>query len=367
MNRRGAKSWRRFWEKAPRQLQFTRAGRFLVGIALLTGFAAINTGNNLLFLGWGLVLSGIALSGVLSEGVLRSVRLDLLAPAVGRVGESLHLPLHVHNRSERLPAFALESFVTCMRGDEETLAWAPYLLRLSPLESRQAVARFVPSQRGVYVAACVTAKTAYPFGFFEKSRRFTPPLPSRFLVGPLRMDVESWAKELLVRLGEGQAARAGYGDEFFGLKSFRTGDDPRRIHWRRSLATGRVVAREHALQQGRELLLEVVVARAAQSPDVATERTLSFACSLAEALLARGLRVGILAPGVWVAPESGSAQALRCVQAFAELDATQAVPRFAHRRVGRLMVATVGLPLPASDLAVRVGATSLELCERGAA
>ena len=55
--------WKRFWERAPRQLEFTREGKILVAIALAVGAAAINTGNNLLLLGWGLVLSAIVISG----------------------------------------------------------------------------------------------------------------------------------------------------------------------------------------------------------------------------------------------------------------------------------------------------------------
>jgi len=39
-----------FTWKAPRKLKFTREGKYYVGITLGVGFAAINTGNNLLYL-----------------------------------------------------------------------------------------------------------------------------------------------------------------------------------------------------------------------------------------------------------------------------------------------------------------------------
>ena len=64
------KSWRR-WIRPPRRLSFTREGKYFVGITLGVGFAAINTGNNLLYLLLGMMLSLIIASGIMSEMSLR--------------------------------------------------------------------------------------------------------------------------------------------------------------------------------------------------------------------------------------------------------------------------------------------------------
>ncbi len=47
----------RTWWRPPRRLQFTREGKYFVGITIGVGFAAINTGNNLLYLLLGMMLS----------------------------------------------------------------------------------------------------------------------------------------------------------------------------------------------------------------------------------------------------------------------------------------------------------------------
>jgi hypothetical protein len=52
---------------APRKLKFTREGKYYLGITLGVGFAAINTGNNLLYLLLGMLLSLIVVSGVMSD------------------------------------------------------------------------------------------------------------------------------------------------------------------------------------------------------------------------------------------------------------------------------------------------------------
>ena len=56
------------WQyRARRRLRTTRAGAALIAVTFASGFAAFNTGNNLLFFGWGLLLSSIVVSGILSE------------------------------------------------------------------------------------------------------------------------------------------------------------------------------------------------------------------------------------------------------------------------------------------------------------
>ena len=52
--------------RPPRRLRFTREGRIIVLLSVGVGFAAINTGNNLLYLLLGWALSFIIASGVLS-------------------------------------------------------------------------------------------------------------------------------------------------------------------------------------------------------------------------------------------------------------------------------------------------------------
>jgi hypothetical protein len=54
----------RRWFTPPRTLQITGAGRVYLLIALGVGLGALNTGNNLLYLLLGLMLSLIVLSGV---------------------------------------------------------------------------------------------------------------------------------------------------------------------------------------------------------------------------------------------------------------------------------------------------------------
>jgi uncharacterized protein (DUF58 family) len=90
------------------------------------------------------------------------------------------------------------------------------------------------------------------------------------------------ATELVAR----PQARAGvFHDEFHRLREFRTGDNPRDIHWRTSARRGELILREY--QQNRDFNLAVVLDLWRPSPTAASddridlyEGTLSFALTL---------------------------------------------------------------------------------------
>ena len=317
--------WERMVDRAPRQLRFTRAGRVLVSIALAAGLAAMNTGNNLLFFGWGMVLSAIVVSGVLSEATLRALWGNTDLPQQARVQESALIPVTVHNASKHLPAYAVEVLID-LRGPEGTVqAAAPYQLRMPPHSEVALFAQFVPQRRGVYEIVQMAAKTAYPFGFFEKSRRLRIAANLNFWCFPKSVDVSSLVQAVAARLGDAPLPQAGSGDDFFSLRPYRAGDDMRRVAWRRSARMGRWVVVETEAVTGRELVLEMQLIPSA-TPE-AVEHTISTLGSLAEGLLQRGFRVGIWAPGTLLAPASGGRQRWEILLALAKLQAASPMPR----------------------------------------
>lgn len=314
--------WKRITRNAPRQLQFTRAGRVVVGFALAVGFAAINTGNNLLFLGWGLVLSGIVVSGVLSELVLRGLIVDVLLPRDARAEMPLVVPVKLTNAARRFAALGLEvrATITSPTG-VVTVAHAPFVLRLSGGASIEALARATVTERGKHSIDEITVATMYPFGFFVKSRPFKRTPSPAFWVAPAAVDVSETGVTRASRRGQAPANRAGMGEDYFAMRTFRDGDDPKRIKWRRSARAGRWLVAEHEAMAGREVLVEVAVSRRARREDV--ERAIAVAGSIAELLLAEGTRVGLRGPGVVIGASAEPSHAWTILRALAAMDAEQ--------------------------------------------
>src|SRR5437762_14366115 len=101
--------WRRFrfLVKAKRPFKLTRGGWVFILYTIGVGAGAINTGNNLLYLVFGIFLGLILASGVLSDLTLWGVSVEPLLPLSGRAGEPLYIPFKVTNNKKWIPSLSV--------------------------------------------------------------------------------------------------------------------------------------------------------------------------------------------------------------------------------------------------------------------
>ena len=90
------------------RLKFSPEGKYAVGIAIGVGIAAINTGNNLLYLFLGMILSLIVISGVLSEMTLRGLRVQRELPPRIFAGQAFLTTVRIRNTKRWLPSFSVQ-------------------------------------------------------------------------------------------------------------------------------------------------------------------------------------------------------------------------------------------------------------------
>src|SRR5438552_18293433 len=212
--------WNRF--RAPRRLKFTREGKFFVGITLGVGFAAINTGNNLLYLLLGMLLALIVVSGLMSELSLRDLTVVRRLPLRAQVGRPHLVEIEVFNHKKRVPSYAIEV--------EDLRAGQPadkrcFFLKISPKSAQVAAYRRTPTKRGRDLHVGFRIATRFPFGLFEKSREIVA--DGELVIYPA-VDAVHLPPTAPGRSpgGDGSVGR-GNGDDFLGLKVMRTGEDPR--------------------------------------------------------------------------------------------------------------------------------------------
>src|SRR3954452_22487156 len=94
--------------RPPRRLRFTREGRIIVLLAVAVGFAAINTGNNLLYLLLGWLLSFIIASGILSEMTLKRLEVDRRPPPPPWANEPFLMEVVIKNGKPNRASFSIE-------------------------------------------------------------------------------------------------------------------------------------------------------------------------------------------------------------------------------------------------------------------
>ncbi len=242
-----------FW---PRKLKFTREGKYFLGITLGVGFAAINTGNNLLYLLLGMMLSLIIISGVMSELSLRTLTVKRRLPTRAQVSRSHLVEIEVYNSKTRVPSYAIEV--------EDLRAGQPadkrcFFLKISPRSTQIAAYRRTPLHRGLEEHTGFRIATRFPFGLFEKSREVDSPdeLIIYPAVDPVRLPQRGHGDSA----GDAGPLGRGAGEEIYALRYMREGDDPRDIYWRKSTMPGPLVLRERAKEMRHEVEFLVDVLR----------------------------------------------------------------------------------------------------------
>jgi uncharacterized protein (DUF58 family) len=242
--------------RSPRGLRFTREGRVFVMVTLGVGAAAVNTGNNLLYLVLGLMLSLILLSGVLSDLVLYRVRALRGLPSRAYVGSPSLVEITLENEKTWLPSFSLEAED---QADDAPTDRRCYFLKVEASGSQRASYRREPTRRGVVRFRRVRLTTRYPFGLFDKWRIL--PLEDELLVFP-RIDLPSLGSTARSEGAEASASAVpGSGVEPAGVREYRPGDEARSLHARRSAALGRLVVREREREAARLFVVAIDNAR----------------------------------------------------------------------------------------------------------
>ena len=224
-----------------RYFRLTREGRVFLISTLLVGIAAINTGNNLLYLVLGLLLSLLLLSGVLSDLTLYRLSVALSLPSRLEADRGGYAELFITNRKRWFQSF---SIVARPLSDDEPVGEG-LSLQIAPASRVSVLVKMLPKRRGILHVDGLELATEYPFGLIEKRRRVR--LDEESLVHPGRADRA--AKE--ESSGESASTviareRGGEGDEIVGLRELRPLEIADDLHFVRSASLGRWVKRERA-------------------------------------------------------------------------------------------------------------------------
>lgn len=271
----------------------TREGRVFILVTLGVGAAAVNTGNNLLYLVLGLLLSLIVLSGVLSEQVLRGLSVRRRLPKRAFAGSPCLIELTVENEKGRLPSLSIET--------EDVAKDAPtdrrcYFLKVAPRSEQAASYQRTPARRGIVRLTEVRVRTRYPFGLFEKGRVLD--LADELLVYPALAPLSRASSQGGPAGADLPTSRLGRGADVASLRDYQEGDEVRAIHWRRSASLDRLVVRERHHDAARRLTLLIDERRpgdADEGWDARFESAISMAAATAARALAEGSSVEAVA------------------------------------------------------------------------
>lgn len=312
-----------------RSIAFTPAGTRFILLTLAVGVAAMNTGNNLLYLIVGMMLSLIIVSGLLSEQSLGRLLVEWSLPSRIFAGRPAEAKLRITNARRRLPSYSFR--VEPARSGVSS----SYVFKLRAGESLSI--RVLPSfrERGRQDLPNLALKTAFPFGFIiktllRKDSRKVLVYP-RILPAPDFLAVSSGIKG-----GEGETHRRGTGRSLYGLRDYTFQDDARGIHWKASARESKLLLKEFERED--EARFDIVLSdHVLPGTEEDFERAIMLAASLAVDLgrQGRGIRLrtegaGEEAPGPLTSVDD-ILRALALLRPFPYRS-----PEEIQRRIGRL-------------------------------
>jgi uncharacterized protein (DUF58 family) len=250
------------------EYEFTREGGIYLVIIVIIAIAALNTGNNLLFMILACLLAGILVSGVVSQIVLTGLELELELPEHLFAGLPTTLRLTLRNLKWALPSF---SITAGDRSSVKSLREADVRARASGQEVRRILRRqvYIPylgrrssasaqvdvtfPHRGRYTQEGFRVSTGFPFALLRKSREV--PLRREVLVLPNIQPTEEFYEILPLISGEVESLHKGRGHDLYAIRDYQQTDPARHVDWKATAKLQQLKVREFAREDERRVAL----------------------------------------------------------------------------------------------------------------
>jgi uncharacterized protein (DUF58 family) len=241
----------------------TSGGGVFVVIIIVVGFAAWNTGNNLLFLVFSLLCSTLFVGWIAARTSLRDLTVSARFPDHIFAAEPAPVIVTLRNTKRLLPSFSV--FVEARGPSSETerepqsrrryakrlLAYFSYVPHHASAEQR--VEQLFP-KRGHVLIDGFELSTRFPFGFFRRRRR----LHARnvdIIVYPKPEVIGDQLHLLPMFAGRMPSLRRGAGHDLFSMRDYQPQDDLRHIDWKATARSRRLTVREFTSEDERRITI----------------------------------------------------------------------------------------------------------------
>lgn len=268
----------RKWIRLPRTLRITKTGWKFLGMTLVIGIAAVNTANNLLYLVFGLMLSFIMASSILSELMLRKVALVRTFPKHVFAQQAAPVTVAVTNRKRVISSYALiiEDFSKGTSSENRA-----YVLKVPARGTVSVTYPMMFTRRGLHRPGVVRLSTRYPFGLFHKSATFVESDEMILVYPEIQPLSPSNIPQGVASVGDIASSTKGYGLDLHGIREYSTGDSSGRIHWKSSAKLAKLMTKEFHDDQRKRISVVLDVSLPGKSVSSTFFQDVEHAVSLA--------------------------------------------------------------------------------------
>ena len=297
----------------------TKVGVVYVLVTLVIGIAALNTGNNLLYIVVAAMLAAILVSGVVSALMLRGLELDIRLPEHMFAGRPVLGRIVLRNPRRFLPAFSIRvvparkekirkqwrwerttfafplnrppqnqwvrmrdwkvkrvDTVPTPPGIFEGMVYFPYLPAKVELP---ADLHLCFQRRGRYCESSFGVATRFPFAFLTKTRDVA--LEREIVVYPSIEPADELFEILPLVRGEWESFVRGRGSDLYRIREYMPEDSARHVDWKATAKSGSLKVREFSREDERKLCIVFDNPQAGLISAPAYERAVNLTASLA--------------------------------------------------------------------------------------
>ena len=324
----------------------TREGLVYLGFTLLAGIAALNTGNNLLFIVIAAMLAAIVVSGMASAAILRGLELDVMLPEHVFAGSPVQARITLRNCRRWLPSFSVSvvplrpkrnsrggtrkqrlildrttfTFPWWVPAERRWISLPDWRLRRMP-GSQPPEAELSPpifsgdvyfpyisthstagasvqmnfSRRGLFRQEGFGVATRFPFSFLKKTRRMA--LARELIVYPAVSPEDSSFAILPMMTGEFEAFMRGRGNDLYRIREYQPEDSWRHVDWKATAKTGGLKVREFTREDERKLRVVFDNSTPGMLSEGDYESAVALAASLAWHFSGEAVELSYTAPG----------------------------------------------------------------------
>lgn len=266
------------------------------------GFAAVNTGNNLLFLIVSSLLGFMAVSGCLGWMNLRNLGVTVSLPDEIYDGKDTFVTVRLENRKRFLSVFLLRVHISgkdvrfplvekgCVESDAVTLVFRG---------------------RGSKLLEKATVSSPFPINFFVRRRSVSLSVPFTVFPSPRECPAVGGTGKKDAR-GDAFSRRKGFGGDVAAIRDYTASDPLKLIHWRLSARQGELKVKEITAPSEDPLIIDVL-----SLPAGGLEENLSCAAYLVNRAFRANRAVGLKVGSRLVRPDLSRTHRLRLLTELA--------------------------------------------------
>ncbi len=262
----------------------TREGKRFILATFLIAVAAVNTGNNLIYLVLAMMLSIVAISIGALHINLNGISVSITAAHPIFVKTGSRLRISIYNKKRFAPSYSIRLLFP------ENIVGSCLIPHVPAAGSAAFDFDATFKKRGIYKYGAFYIESTFPFILFEK--KAYPIIEGEVTVYPEIKEIGDTIPELSTYELHSYVLKQDFGDEFLRIREFVYGDSMRRIQWKATAKTGKLMIMESGISEPK--LFTVILDNIKPHDKESFEKAVTFAASIADKFIKMGYLVRLL-------------------------------------------------------------------------